>query len=316
MNRVCDVLGIEKPVIQAPMLWLTSPELVAAVSNAGGLGTLGVGAGSTEPEASREATNEAFRAAVRRTKELTDKPFGVNLMTAASDPKGHNADTIAIMKEEGVAVVVLVGDVFADGEIADLKADGFKVVARQLNPTVAGAKRLEELGADVIVATGCDEGGVMPTGATGTMAAVALAVDAVDVPVLAAGGIVNEKFARATSVLGAEGAFVGTRFILSQECRAAQATKQDLLDTPADDMTVITVWGGAGRWRTTPTAKAVAVARANAAGDLNPDQGDYRLSELLGQLDKGINSACSVVSLVKSVDPCAGIVTELARGYE
>ncbi|ACV21453.1 Nitronate monooxygenase [Slackia heliotrinireducens] len=316
MSRVCEILGIEKPVVHAPMLWLTSPELVAAVSNAGGLGVIGVGAGSTEPEATREATNEAFRTAVRRVKELTDRPFGVNLMTAASDPNGHNADTIAIMKEEGVAVVVLVGDVFADGEIAALKADGFKVVARQLNPTVAGAKRLEELGADAIVATGCDEGGVMPAGATGTMAMVALMSEAVDIPVLAAGGIVNEKFARASAVLGAEGAFAGTRFILSEECRAAQATKQDLLDASADDMVTITVWGGGGRWRTTPTAKAVAAAQANMAGDLNPDQGDYRKSELLGQLDEGINSASSVVSLVKSIDSCSDIVADLARGYE
>lgn len=316
MNRVCEILGIERPVVQAPMLWLTSPELAAAVSEAGGLGVLGVGAGSTEPEGSREATNEAFRRAVQRVKELTDKPFGVNLMTAASDPKGHNADTIAIMKEEGVAAVVLVGDVFADGEIAALKSDGFKVVARQLNPTVAGAKRLQELGADIVVATGCDEGGVMPAGATGTMSMVALMCDAVDIPVLAAGGIVNEQFARASAILGAEGAFAGTRFILSQECRAAQATKQDLLDTPADDMAIITVWGGGGRWRTTPTAKAIEAAQANAAGDLNPDQGDYRRSELLGELDEGINSASSVISLVKSIAPCAEIVAELARGYE
>jgi len=316
MNRVCEVLGIEKPVVQAPMLWLTSAELVAAVSEAGGLGVLGVGAGSTEPENSREATNEAFRRAVHRVKELTDKPFGVNLMTAASDPKGHNADTIAIMKEEGVAAVVLVGDVFEDDEIAALKSGGFKVIARQLNPTVAGARRLQKLGADIVVATGCDEGGVMPAGATGTMAMVALISDAVDIPVLAAGGIVNERFARASAVLGAEGAFVGTRFILSRECRAAEATKHDLLETPADDMVTITVWGGGGRWRTTPTKVAVAAAEANAAGDLNPDQGDYRKSELLGELDCGINSASSVVSLVKSIDSCADIVEELARGYE
>ena len=103
---------------------------------------------------------------------------------------------------------------------------------------------------------------------------VALLADAVGVPVLAAGGIINERFARASAVLGAEGAFAGTRFILSQECRAAEATKRDLLETPADDLVTITVWGGGGRWRTTPTAKAVAAAAANAAGDLNPDAGD------------------------------------------
>lgn len=316
MNRVCEVLGIEKPVVQAPMLWLTSPELAAAVSNAGGLGTLGVGAGTMEPLPTREENDEAFRQAIRRTKELTAKPFGINLMTAASDPKNHNTQTIAALKEEGIDIVVLVGDIFGEDEIASLKADGFKVVARQLNPTIEGAKRLEALGADVIVATGCDEGGVMPAGSTGTMAMVALMAEAVNIPVLAAGGIVNGKFAKASAVLGAEGAFAGTRFILSEECRAAMATKQNLLDTPQDAFVTITVWGGGGRWRTTPTAKAVQAAQENLAGNLNPDQGDYRLSELMGQLDDGINSASSVVSLVESIDPCADIVAELARGYE
>ncbi len=316
MNRICEILGISKPVVQAPMLWLTSPELAAAVSNAGGLGTLGVGAGSDAPQATREQANADFRDAIRRTRELTDAPFGVNIMTADSDPNGHTAEIVQMMVEEGADVAVLVGNIFTESDFAPLKERGIKVIARPLNPTTAVAQRIEELGADIIVATGCDEGGVMPAGSTGTMAAVALYADAVNIPVLAAGGIIDERFARASAILGAEGAFAGTRFILSQECRAAAATKENLLATPQDDFLTITVWGGGAKWRSTPGAAARAAAVANTQGNLNPDQGDYRASELLGDIDAGVNSGSSVVSLIREISPCSDIVAELARGYE
>lgn len=316
MNRVCEILGIEKPVIQAPMNWITSKELVGAVSNAGGLGVFGFGGGSDAKRATHEETNADFRAALRKTRELTNRPFGVTVLTAGSDRRGYRDETLRIMREEDVRIVVLVGNVFEEGDVKPLKDDGFTVIARQLEPSIEGARRLEQLGADIVVATGCDEGGVMPTCATGTMAQVALMSDAVNVPVLAAGGIINGRFARAACVLGAEGAFVGTRFILSKECRAAQAAKDALLATPQDDYVVITVRGGTGRWRSTPTACVVAAAAENRAGNFSPDQGDYYASEMLGELSKGVNTGNSVTSLIRSIDSCANIVEEIARGFE
>ena len=86
MNRVCEILGITKPVIQAPMAWITSPELVAAVSNAGGLGVLGTSAGSTEMVKTVEETVEEMRKAIHKTRELTDKPFGINVFPSDMDP--------------------------------------------------------------------------------------------------------------------------------------------------------------------------------------------------------------------------------------
>jgi enoyl-[acyl-carrier protein] reductase II len=114
----------------------------------------------------------------------------------------------------------------------------------------------------------------------------------------------------------AEGAFAGTRFILSKECRAADATKQNLLDTPQDDYVVFTQWGGISKWRSTPNPVVLAAVEANKAGDLDPAQGSYYESELKGNLDAGVNSGSSVTSLIRSIDSCADIVADLARGYE
>lgn len=316
MNRVCETLGIRCPVVQAPMNWITSPELVAAVSAAGGLGTFGFGGGSPRKRATHDETNADLRAAIRKVRAATSAPFAVNLLTRAADRRGYAGDTLRIIREEGVPVAVLVGRDFAEDDVAPLKEAGVKVVARELEPTVEGARRLEELGADVIVATGCDEGGVMPMSATGTMAMVALMADAVDVPVLAAGGIIDGRFARAAAVLGAEGAFVGTRFILSEECRAARAAKDALLATPQDDYAVITVRGGTGRWRSTPTATVMAAVEGNRAGNLSPDQGDYFASEMEGRLDLGVNTGDSVTSLIRGIEPCAAIVADIARGFD
>ena len=230
MNRVCEILGITKPVIQAPMAWITSPELAAAVSNAGGLGVLGTSAGSEEIKRGLEETVEDMRLAVRKTRELTDKPFGVNVFPSVIDPYGFSKAIIEMLKEENVKILVVAGAIVPE-EFRAWKADGFTLIVREMNPTVRGAIEAEKAGADIIVATGCDEGGCMPSLTSGTTAVTALLSEYVNIPVLAAGGIVNEKMALAAKVVGAEGVFVGTRFILSKECRAADATKADIMAT-------------------------------------------------------------------------------------
>ena len=192
MNRVCEILGIEKPVVQAPMAWITSPELVAAVSNAGGLGVLGTSSGSTEVVTTVEETVEEMRKAIHRTRELTDKPFGINVFPSDMNPYRFSKAMIALAKEEGVKVLVAVGSIAPD-EYRQWKKDGFIIIARESNPSVRGAIAAEQGGADIIVATGCDEGGCMPSLTTGTTAATALLSEYVSIPVLAAGGIVNEK---------------------------------------------------------------------------------------------------------------------------
>jgi enoyl-[acyl-carrier protein] reductase II len=314
MNRVCEALGIEKPVIQAPMTWITSAELAAAVSNAGGLGILGFNAGFETGKATPEETAEAMRAEIRKTKTLTDKPFGVNVMTAPIDGYGFSRATIAVAHEEGVKVLAAIGPIDAS-QVAEWKEMGFKVIYRDMTPTVASAKAAEAAGVDVLVATGCDEGGGMPVEETGTQVKTAILADAVNIPVVAAGGVVNGAMARATACVGAEGAYVGTRFIVSTECRAALATKEDILNTGADDLVVLTEAGGFMKWRSTPHTTAKAAIEENKKGNLAPSTGSFFAGMLKGDLEAGINTVSSAASLIKSIDSCKEIVDEIGAAY-
>ncbi|MBQ1266542.1 MAG: nitronate monooxygenase [Proteobacteria bacterium] len=313
-NRVCEILNIQYPVIQGPMAWITSSGLVAAVSNAGGLGVLGTSADFTEMIKDLSANVEEMRKTIRRTRTLTDKPFGINVFPAAADPYGFSKAMIALAKEEGVNILVVAGNVSPD-EIKQWKKDGFIVIMREANPTVRGAQLAEAAGADIIVATGCDEGGCMPYLSTGTTAITALLADAVKIPVLAAGGIVNAKLAKAAQVVGAEGVFVGTRFTMSKECRAADATKQDILNTHPDDYIVFTQSGGTCKWRTTPHKYGKEGLEANRRGDLNPPSGSFYYGMLKGDMDAGVNTISNTSSLIKSIDSCEDIVKELGEVF-
>lgn len=314
MNRVCEILGIEKPIIQAPMSCITSPELVAAVSNAGGLGVLGVNAGFEKMLNTVEETTEEMRAQVKKTRTLTDKPFAMNVFSESFDPYGFSKATITMCKEEGVKILLLAGSA-APEELQKLKADGFILIVRDMFPTVRAAQENEKAGADILVATGCDEGGGMPGHSTGTLSMLALMTDAVKVPVLAAGGIVNEKIAKACAIVGAEGAFVGTRFILSTECRAAQSVKDDILATHPDDYITFSQMDGAMKWRATPHKHAKEALVANQNGDMNPSTGSFFDGMYKGDLEAGINTINNVANLIRSIDSCETIVNELASAY-
>ena len=218
------------------------------------------------------------------------------------------------MKEENVMILVVAGSVETE-ELRKWKSEGFTIIFREINPTVRGAIEAEKAGVDILVATGCDEGGSMPYLSTGTTAATALLSDAVNIPVLAAGGIVNEKMARAAQVVGAEGVFVGTRFILSKECRASDVVRQDILNTHPDDYIVFTQSNGYSKWRTTPHKIGKEGLIANKNGDLNPSPGSFYYGMFKGDLDASVNTINNVASLIKSIDPCENIVQELAAPF-
>lgn len=312
MNRICEILSIQHPIVQAPMAWITSPELVAAVSNAGGLGILGPNAGADVVKYSVEETKEDMRLAIRKTKELTDKPFGLNYLYIPGDTSGFSQSMIDVAREEDVKIIAFVGP--ADVEVIKaLKEEGFTIIFRDPNPTVKSALDAEKAGADIIVATGCDEGGGMPSHSWGTLSITSILADAVSIPVLAAGAIVNDKFTKALSIVGAEGAYVGTRFILSKECRSAEVVKNDILNTPADDLVEFTSFPL--KWRTTPHKTAREGVAANESGNAMAPIGSFYDGMLKGDLDAGVISVCNTSSLIKSIDSCEDIVKELAKGF-
>lgn len=240
-NRICEILNIEKPIIQGPLSWLTDAQLVAAVSNAGGLGVLGPNAGLTAETAVSTPieTAEKMREEIRKTKALTNKPFGVNLIPTAENDV-WTPPILQVIKEEGVQAVVYTG--YGEGTIIpelfnELKQAGIKIIYRDLNPNRYNAQLAEAAGADIIVATGFDEGGTLPSQAIGTFSIVPLIVDAVkNIPVMAAGGITDHRTAKAAFALGAEGLFAGTLFISTIESRAHQSVKEKITQSDAHDL--------------------------------------------------------------------------------
>lgn len=198
-SKLCEMLNIEFPIIQGGMAWIADSSLAAAVSNAGGLGLI----------AAANAPVEWVRDEIRKTKELTDKPFGVNIMLLSS-----NADEVAkLVCEEGVKVVTT-GAGNPGKYIEMWKSHGITVIP--VVPSVALAIRMQRTGADAVIAEGCESGGHI--GEITTMCLVPQVVDAVDIPVIAAGGIGDGRGIAATFMLGAQGVQVGTRFLVANEC--------------------------------------------------------------------------------------------------
>lgn len=220
MVDICELLGTEYPIIQGGMAWIADASLASAVSNAGGLGIIACG----------NADAEWVRSEIRKTKELTDKPFGVNVMLM-------NPHTDAIMEvicEEEIPVVTT-GAGNPGKYIPKLKEHGIKVIP--VVSSVALAVRLERAGADAVIAEGHESGGHV--GEATTMALVPQVADAVSIPVIAAGGIADGRGIAAAFMLGAKGVQVGTRFLVAKECTVSQNYK-DMILKAKDSDTVVT----------------------------------------------------------------------------
>ena len=218
-TRITELLGIEHPIIQGGMAWVAESHLAAAVSAAGGLGLIG---GANAPA-------EVIRNYIREVKAVTDKPFGVNVMLMSP-----YADEVAkVIVEEGVKVVTT-GAGNPEKYMEMWKAAGIKVIP--VVASVALAKRMERYGADAVVAEGTESGGHI--GEATTMTLVPQVVDAVSIPVIAAGGIGGGRGIAAAFMLGAEAVQMGTRFLVAKECTVHQNYKDRVLKAKDIDSTV------------------------------------------------------------------------------
>ena len=208
-NRICEVLNIKYPVIQGGMAWIADANLAAAVSEAGGLGLI-----------TGTAPIEWIREEIRTAKKLTNKPFGVNIMLMS-----EHADEVAkLVCEEGVKVVTTGAG--SPGKYMEMwKEHGIKVIP--VVASVALAKRMEKMGADAIIAEGTESGGHI--GQLTTMALIPQVVDAINIPVIAAGGIADGRGVAAAFMLGAVGVQLGTRFLVAKECTVHKNYKDKVL---------------------------------------------------------------------------------------
>ncbi len=218
-TRITELLNIDYPIFQGGMAWVADGELAGAVSNAGGLGIIGGG----------NAPKEVVKANIDKVKSITDKPFGVNIMLLSPF-----ADDIAdLVIEEGVKVVTT-GAGNPGKYMERFHEAGILVIP--VVPSVALAKRMEKLGVDAVITEGMEAGGHI--GKLTTMTLVRQVVDAIKIPVIAAGGIADGRGAAAAFMLGAEAVQVGTRFVVAKESNAHQNFKDKILKAKDIDTVV------------------------------------------------------------------------------
>lgn len=300
-SQICDILGIEKPIFQGGMAWIADANLAAAVSNAGGLGLI----------SSINAGTEAVREEIRKARTLTDKPFGVNIMLAAP-----NAAEIAnLVVEEGVTIVTT-GAGSPAPYMERWLAAGIRVIP--VVASVAYAIKMEELGATAVIAEGAESGGHV--GDTHTMALVPQVVDAVHIPVLAAGGIADGRGAAAAFMLGACGVQVGTRFLVADECRVHPTYKERLIKA-SDVSTMVTgkSLGDAVRSLKTPFTKQFAKMEASnvPAEEIRAfGTGSLKKAVFDGDLAGGSFLAGEVAGMLKQCESAESIVNDIMDGAQ
>lgn len=301
-SPICHILGIEKPIFQGGMAWIADARLAAAVSEAGGLGLI----------SSIQAGTEAVRAEIRKARELTGKPFGVNIMLAAPNA----AEIAGLVVEEGVGIVTT-GAGSPAPYMERWLAAGIRVIP--VVASVAYALKMKELGATALIAEGAESGGHV--GELHTMALVPQVVDAVDLPVLAAGGIFDGRGAAAAFMLGAYGVQVGTRFLVAEECRVHDVYKERLIKA-SDIGTMVTgkSLGDAVRSLKTPFAKQFAKMEADPSVSADEIRafgtGSLRKAVFDGDLSGGSFLAGEVAGLIKKRESAAAIVNDIMDGAE
>lgn len=297
----CEMTGVKYPIIQGGMAWIADSSLAAAVSNAGGLGII----------AAANAPVDYIRDEIRKAKKLTDKPFGVNIMLLSD-----NAEEVAKMVcEEGVKVVTT-GAGNPGKYIEMWKEHGIVVIP--VVASVALAKRMERSGVDAVIAEGCESGGHI--GELTTMALVPQVADAVNIPVIAAGGIGDGRGVAAAFMLGAVGVQVGTRFLVSNECTVHENYKDKVIKAKDIDSVVT------GR----PTGHPVRVLRNKLTRQfqlIEKDGFDLETFERLGRgalpkaaregdVEQGSVMAGQIAGLVCKKQSCKEIIEEMFQEVE
>lgn len=313
-NRVTEILGIELPIVQAPMNFISGHALAAAVSQAGGMGVLGPNAGRVKGE--ELSMRERLLREFERIRKITDKPVGVNVVLPDGDNKAallYARSTVQVAAEAGATAAFCVGGL--QPEIFDfIKTNGMKLVVRPLTPTVRNAREAQQMGADIYVATGCDAGGVLPSHAVGTFTIVPVIAEALDIPVLAAGGINDLRGVRAAMALGAEGVYVGTRFVATYECAANAAAKELICKLTGSSLLSVDETE-----RSLPTEFAAEAYVKHRLQPTVPTTVDLaaalRCGMYDGQPDQGIVTVNTGIDLIREVVPAAQVVRELMADY-
>ncbi len=297
-TSICDILGIKYPILQGGMAWVATAELAAAVSNAGGLGIIGAG----------NAPGDYIRNEIRKAKKLTDKPFGVNIMLLSPFVE----EVIDIVYEERVPVITT-GAGNPGKYIARFKEIGTKIIP--VVPAVSLAKKMEQEGVDAVIAEGTESGGHV--GELTTMALVPQVVDAVNIPVIAAGGIADGRGMVSALALGAQGVQLGTIFVCATECTAHENYKLAIIKA-GDRGTIVTgrVTGHPVRILKNKLAREFEkLEKANGTAEEYEKLGVGRLKAAVVDGDANLGSvmAGQISGLVTEIKPAKDIIEDIVN---
>ncbi|MBA2133078.1 enoyl-[acyl-carrier-protein] reductase FabK [Capillibacterium thermochitinicola] len=294
-SRITTLLGIKYPIIQGGMAWLATAELAAAVANGGGLGLIAAG----------NAPGDWVREQIHKARALTTKPFGVNVMLLSP----YVDEVIRIIIEEKIPVITT-GAGNPGKYMPALKEAGVKVIP--VVNSVSLAKRLEKAGVDAVIGEGMEAGGHI--GTETTMVLIPQLADALEVPVIAAGGIADGRGMAAAFVLGAEGVQVGTRFICAEECIVHEDYKKMVLKA-TDRSTVITGQSTGHPVRVLKNKLARRFLEAEAEGvppaELEAMGAGKLAAAFHGDVEEGSVMAGQSAALVNRIEPAAAIIEEM-----
>jgi enoyl-[acyl-carrier protein] reductase II len=300
-TEICDILGIEYPILQGGMAWVATGELAAAVSNGGGLGIIGAG----------NAPPDIVEKEIKKAKSLTNKPFGVNVyyMSPFVD------EVIDVVIKEKVAVITT-GAGNPGKHIDRLKEAGVKIIP--VVASVALARRLERMGVDAIIAEGMECGGHI--GDLTTMALIPQVVDAVNVPVIAAGGIADGRGLAAAFMLGAKGVQMGTRFICSEECTVHDNYKMAIIKAK-DRETVVTgrTTGHPVRALKNKLSRQFELLEKQGADIKQLEElgtGKLKSAAIDGDVETGSLMAGQIAGLIDNIMPAGRIIHEIIKEAE
>ncbi len=300
-TEICDLLGIKYPIIQGGMAWVSDANLAAGVSEAGGLGIIAAG----------NAPAEWVEKEIIKAKQLTDKVFGVNIMLLSP----YVDDVVDVVVKHRVGVITTGAG--SPGKYMDkFKSIGAKVIP--VVASVALAKRMEDTGADAVIAEGTESGGHI--GELTTMALVPQVVDAVDIPVIAAGGIADGRGFVAALALGARGVQMGTRFVASKECTIAESYKEAIVKARDRD-TVVTGRATGHPVRILKNKLAREFLKLENSGATKEElekfgEGRLRLAAREGDVKNGSVMAGQIAGLINDIKPVKDIIEDIVKEAE
>jgi enoyl-[acyl-carrier protein] reductase II len=305
-NRVCGLFGIQYPILQGGMLWIAAADLAAAVSNAGGLGVISPYAGMTE----NGDPLDNLRLQIARTRTLTPKPFGVNIPLDLS----ASGLLVDVLLHERVAIVVTAaGNPALYTEL--IRSEG--ILVAHVISSVAQARIAESCNVDVIIAEGSEAGGRIGRDEVSLLSLLPQVVKAVSIPVIAAGGIADERGLAAAFALGAEGVQIGTRFIATEEC-IAHANYKNAIVAAGDTDTIVTRRNSIPV-RSLKTNFSIELASLEKSGASSDEirrfvgRGRGRKAQIEGNLIEGDAYAGSSVGVIHEILPAAVVVESLAE---